>query len=133
MRSELGKGLQMSEEYNGWTNRETWALALNIDSDQGLQESASELIGQAFLENIDTEKENGWEIGVYEAESALSDWVDDIFSSEYWGQETLSAGLLSMLKDVGSLYRVNFREIAESWLEDEIQSFKEGKYKEESE
>lgn len=123
----------MCDEYNGWTNRETWALALNIDSDQGLQESASELIGQAFLENIDTEKENGWEIGVYEAESALSDWVDDIFSPEYWGQETLSAGLLSILKDVGSLYRVNFREIAESWLEDEIQSFKEGKYKEESE
>jgi hypothetical protein len=36
-----------------------------------------------------------------------------------------------MLKDVGSVYRVNFREIAESWLDDEIQGFKDGKYKEE--
>jgi hypothetical protein len=35
----------MCEEYNGWTNRETWGLALHIDNDQGLQEQASELIG----------------------------------------------------------------------------------------
>jgi hypothetical protein len=123
----------MCDKYNGWTNRETWGLALHIDNDEGLQETASELIGQAFLENIDTEKEDGWQDGLYEAEKALADWADDIFSPEYWGQETLSAGLLSMLKDVGSLYRVNFREIAEGWLEDEIQSFKEGKYKEDGE
>jgi len=38
-----------------------------------------------------------------------------------------------MLKDIGSLYRVNFREIAENWLGDEIQGFKDGKYKEEEE
>jgi hypothetical protein len=123
----------MCEQYNGWTNRETWGLALHIDNDQALQESASELIAQAFLENIDTEKEDGWQDGLYEAEKALTDWVDDIFSPEYWGQDTLPAGLLSMLKDVGSVYRVNFREIAESWLEDEIQGFKDGKYKEEAE
>jgi hypothetical protein len=123
----------MCEEYNGWTNRETWGLALHIDNDESLQETASELIAQAFLENIDTEKEDGWQNGLYEAEKALADWVDDIFSPGYWGQETLSAGLLLILKDVGSLYRVNFREIAEGWLEDEIQSFKEGKYKEEGE
>lgn len=123
----------MCEEYNGWTNRETWGLALHIDNDQGLQETASELIGQAFLENIDTEKEDGWQDGLYEAEKALADWVDDIFSPGYWGEDTLSAGLLLILKDVGSLYRVNFREIAEGWLEDEIQGFKDGKYKEEEE
>jgi hypothetical protein len=123
----------MCEQYNGWTNRETWGLALHIDNDQGLQESASELIAEAFLENIDTEKEDGWQDGLYEAEKALTDWVDDIFSPEYWGVDTLPAGLLLMLKDVGSVYRVNFREIAESWLEDEIQGFKDGKYKEEAE
>ena len=123
----------MCEEYNGWTNRETWGLALHIDNDQGLQEQASELIGQAFLENIDTEKADGWQDGLYEAEKALTEWVDDLFSPSYWDGDSLPAGVLSMLKDVGSVYRVNFREIAESWLDDEIQGFKDGKYKEESE
>jgi len=95
----------MCEEYNGWTNRETWATALHIDNDQSLQEEASEKISASFLEDMDNEKEDGWQ----------------------------DKGIQSMLKDIGSLYRVNFREIAENWLGDEIQGFKDGKYKEEEE
>lgn len=37
----------MSEEgYNGWTNYETWLLALNVDNDQGLYNSTRDLIKQ---------------------------------------------------------------------------------------
>src|SRR5690348_15456796 len=32
------------ERYNGWTNRETWAVALHINNDQGWQESIRETV-----------------------------------------------------------------------------------------
>ena len=34
------------EEYNGWTNYETWLLALNVDNDQGLYSIARDIIKQ---------------------------------------------------------------------------------------
>lgn len=37
----------MSEEgYNGWTNYETWLLALNVDNDQSLYNFTRDLIKQ---------------------------------------------------------------------------------------
>jgi hypothetical protein len=129
--SQAREALQEAETYNGWSNRETWATALHIDSDESLQNEASEKIAQAFLEGIDIDEEDGYLSGVREAEDALSDWVDDLMSDEYWDGHT-PRGISLMRSDVGSLWRVNFREIAESWLEDEIQKFKAGGYKEEA-
>jgi hypothetical protein len=64
----------------------------------------------------------------------LKEWVEDLLSFGYWeDMGGMPKGIQSMLTDIGSLYRVNFREIAENWLEDEIQGFKDGKYKEEAE
>ena len=40
-------------------------------------------------------------------------------------------GIQLMKSDVGSLWRVNWREIVEAELEEEIQATKEGKYLEE--
>ena len=34
------------EEYNGWTNYETWLLALNVDNDQSLYNFTRDLIKQ---------------------------------------------------------------------------------------
>jgi hypothetical protein len=129
--SQAREELQQAETYNGWSNRETWATALHIDNDESLQNEASEKISQAFLENIDPEAEDGYLSGVREAEDALSDWVDDLMSDEYWDGHT-PRGIALMRSDVGSLWRVNFREIAESWLEDEIAKFKAGGYKDEA-
>ena len=40
-------------EYNGWTNYETWNVALWIDNDQGLQITAKECGSyDAFVENM---------------------------------------------------------------------------------
>ena len=36
------------EPYNGWSNRETWAVALYINNDQGWQESVHEALLGAF-------------------------------------------------------------------------------------
>lgn len=121
-----------NSDFNGWSNRETWATALWIDNDQGLYELASENICQLFLENMDTsDRENGYMDGLIAAEDWLKDWIEDLFSFDYWADMGgMTREIYVMISDIGSLYRVNFREIAENWLNDEIAEFKNGKYSE---
>jgi hypothetical protein len=86
----------MSDEtYNGWTNRETWATALHIDNEQRLQAKVLELA-----------KENQTQ---RELADAIESWIDDYFD-ENWVQAR------TMREDIGSLYRVNWWEIAEGYL-----------------
>jgi hypothetical protein len=98
----------MTQDYNGWTNRETWATALHINNDQGLYETMKEYTEHALTE-CDSEP-------VMCLEETLENWIiEDLLTLENLaGNE----GLFSMLTDIGSLYRVNWREIAESFLSD---------------
>lgn len=99
----------MSEEYNGWTNRETWATMLHIDNDQGLYEMARDYARQE-LEGHD----KGEEINPYYLGEMLKSWIEnDLLTYE---NVVHNEGLWLMLLDIGSLYRVNWREIAESLL-----------------
>lgn len=94
----------MCDQYNGWTNRETWATKLWLDNDQALQE-----LTQEMAEKSDS---------VAGLADNLSDFVSELLDME----EVLSAPpaqrkeLISMSRDIGSLYRVNWWEIAESYL-----------------
>ena len=42
--AEKVRQMSTDEKYNGWTNRETWAVALHINNDQGWQESVFEAL-----------------------------------------------------------------------------------------
>ena len=96
----------MSEDYNGWTNRETWATMLHIDNDQGLYEMAREYAKEE-IENHD----QGETINPYYLGERLKSWLEnDLLTYENVIQ---SEGLWLMLTDIGSLYRVNWREIAD--------------------
>ena len=95
----------MCEQYNGWTNRETWATALWIDNDQGLYYNA-----QTMAEGYNEDQRG--------LADALEEWITEMLDFE----ELLSSPpaqrkiLVSMSSDIGSLYRVNWWEIAESYL-----------------
>lgn len=93
----------MCEEYNGWTNRETWATALHLNNDQGLYETVRDWAS------------SNWEEQESEAEavSVLAESIED-FVTELL--ETDWDGVKPMRYDIGSLYRVNWREIAESFI-----------------
>jgi hypothetical protein len=94
----------MCETYEGWTNRETWAAMLWINNDQGLYETVQEL----------TQHLHECESPIMCLEESLENLFDDAFSDI---SEMTAMGLI-MLKDIGSLYRVNWREIASTILED---------------
>ena len=96
--------------YNGWTNRETWATMLHIDNDQALYEIARDYTRQE-MEGHDA----GEEINPYYLGETLKSWIeDDLLTLENIAG---NQGLWLMLTDIGSLYRVNWREIADYLLD----------------
>ena len=97
----------MCEEYNGWTNRETWATALHLNNDFGLYEIMRDMARSSLEEH----PESG---AVQCLEESLENFLDEAFSDI---ADMTHAGL-NMLKDIGSLYRVNWREIATNILSD---------------
>ena len=109
----------MNEDYNGWSNRETWATNLWIENDQALYELAQDYTITALQEHReDNEGEGGVSCG---ARNCLAD------TFEYWITEDLltleniagNQALFNMLTDIGSLYRVDWREIADSFISDQ--------------
>jgi hypothetical protein len=108
----------MTNDYNGWTNRETWATALHINNDQWLQELADDYAQTAHNEHkADEEEEMG---ASCDAVACLADTLESWIVEDLLTLENVSGnnGLWMMLTDIGSLYRVNWRELAEAWLSD---------------
>lgn len=100
----------MEQDYNGWKNRETWATALHIDNDQVLQEIALDYARQ----EIDGHDE-GEEINPYHLGETLKWWIeDDLLTLE---NVSGNQGLWGMLTDIGSLYRVDWQEVASYYLD----------------
>lgn len=111
-----------TQDYNGWTNRETWAFNLWIDNDQGLQEMAEDY-ARTSLENHRNdnaeEPEAGLSSAVYCLEESLKYWAEE----ELFTFESVSnnEALFNVLTDIGSLYRINYREIADSMISELLQ------------
>ena len=92
----------METEYNGWTNRETWAVALHINNDEGLLNPINEVA--KLHENLND----------------LADEIEAFIGEDVLNFENISTNrsAFMMLQDIGSLYRVNWREVAESFISD---------------
>jgi hypothetical protein len=109
----------MCDEYNGWTNRETWAVALHINNDQGWQESVLGALRQSIADNPDPDDEiHG--VTAYSAGQGIKDSVGLLLDpSQYrdeFGEQQPEA-LAVVAHDIGSLYRVDWTEIGRSFLE----------------
>jgi hypothetical protein len=84
--------------YQGWTNRATWGVALWLDNDEGLYHERRSIV----KDHVDD---------VHACADALEMWVNDMAPNL---GATLWSDLLSW-----SLASVNWRELAESWIEEE--------------
>ena len=90
---------KMCDEYNGWTNRETWATALYINNDEGL---ISPLLEVAELHE-----------SVGELAREIELFIDEVMD---FNNISTNRNAFIMLQDIGSLYRVNWYEIASSLM-----------------
>lgn len=113
--------------WNGWTNRETWALNLWLSNDQGLYEMTRERVaadvdehkGDTFYPVYGTDDERrAYEKRV--AGEAVKDLWDEITDPSE-GLMTAEQ-ILTMVREVGSDYRVDWDEIGAHWLADVTES-----------
>ena len=105
------------DEYNGWVNHETWATALHLGNDEGLYRCCVELVDSA-------------EGNIFVAADMLKTWVEEevevLFhpytieaNSRYPAvTETAPEWVRLMVCDVGSFHRVNWVDVAESFVEE---------------
>lgn len=101
----------MCETFNGWTNRETWATKLHLDNDEALNEYAYEYVREEIAGHDKDEEINAYHLG-----QTLKNWIEeDLLTLENIAG---NRGLWLMLSDIGSLYRVDWREIAQAYLDD---------------
>jgi hypothetical protein len=104
----------MCEEYQGWNNRETWATALHLDNDQGFYNEVQGLTREAIelitYEDIDSNTLNE---ASYRLADSLEEWVSALLEFD---NVSTNEQLFNMLADIGSLYRVDWREIAQGYI-----------------
>ena len=95
------------EEYNGWTNRETWAVILPLSNKQDWYQGAIDAVAKQLHDEPDTSP-------VYMGDVLRQYWDYDIFCDPDLELEWE----VLVLRDVGSEWRVNWTEIAEHWIAD---------------
>jgi hypothetical protein len=96
----------LSEEFQGWSNRETWAMALHLTNDQGFYNDVQGLTREA-IDNNPLEEVN------YRLADSLEEWINDLFEFD---NVSTNEELFIIMTDIGSLYRVNWREIAQDYI-----------------
>lgn len=111
--------MSTDERYNGWANRETWAVALHINNDQGWQESVHEALRAVPAYGGATE------IPAWVAGNVIRSEVEDALDVETYGSVDDGAHchnyvtqMLPVLRDIGSLWRVDWAELGAAFLAD---------------
>ena len=119
------------QEYNGWPNRETWAVGLHLDNDYGLYEYRCGLVDVMVASHADWVAEDAVSrVGtraVFRVADAVESWVRDEFERVFHPMEAVVQGVVvdhqagvwrMMASDVGSLWRVDWTCLAEHWVDD---------------
>ena len=116
----------MTETYNGWTNRETWAIQLHLSNNEGdyleMKEHAEELVKEQ-TEDDDSGPSAVWRMAEY-----IEDWVREVYDSVLHQDECDDGVIWSrkeermLISDVGSFWRADFQEIATHWIDEALES-----------
>jgi hypothetical protein len=105
-----------TKTYNGWTNYETWAVALWLDNDEGSYDHWRERAQEAYNDaekggNYDSETRD--ENATATLREELKDWHDERQTELQGVDGTVFADLLN-----AALSEVHYHEIAEHYVAD---------------
>jgi hypothetical protein len=97
------------DTYNGWSNRETWACHLWLSNEESLYHWAEETV---CLEGADGLRE-----GLEQLQAAIVDTSDSYAYAEGTGLVLYARDARLALGDIGSLWRVDWEEVAAAFRE----------------
>jgi hypothetical protein len=107
---------ELVEDYNGWSNRETWAVALHINNDQSWQESVHETLRSLM------EAERGADLDALMAGDYIREQVEQVLFGDFLGEQDIPASVAGAIWDIGSLWRVAWDELGAAFLADLAES-----------
>ena len=97
-----------NQEYNGWTNYETWLVNLWMDNCEGAQQYWSEIAQESIDQHNDNCEPENW----FYFEGVLKEFLEEIRD----GREGLAGDLLG-----AAISEVDTRDIAKSWVSNQVE------------
>ena len=95
----MGDKVYVEPKYNGWTNRETWACMLWLTNDENIYNE--------FLTTVKVAKEESHN-SRFQVSESIRTFVELLRDT----RTPQTHSLFNMFDDIGSLWRVNWGEIA---------------------
>ena len=122
----------MSDDtYNGWTNRETWAIQLHLSNNEGDYNAMREQAEELVKDSGDSDDPDSGRSAVGLMADYIKERTEEVFESvtnpeqvDMFGSAlTLTTPEARMfVADVGSWWRADFYEIAEHWIDEARES-----------
>lgn len=112
------------DEHNGWCNRETWAAALHLGNDEGIYNAARDAIRAHVRQSRENWSGDAGDFTQTAARRYAADgckaFVDSVSDDADGWPHPFDPGTASrMLSDIGSLWRVEWRSVSESLVDDD--------------
>jgi hypothetical protein len=108
------------DEYNGWCNRETWACSLHLGNDEYIYNQARDAIRAHVRQSHENWSGEAGDFTLTAARSYAADGCKeyiDMLADPDGVRRTRD--VVMMLGDIGSLWRVDWRAVSESLVDDD--------------
>lgn len=118
--TELARAVAAHDEYNGHTNRETWAAALHLGNDEYICNAARDAIRAHVRQSYQNWTGEAGDFTLTAARNYAADGCKDYVDALADPDDVRPfRNVAMMLSDIGSLWRVDWRSVSESLVDDD--------------